>query len=201
MLHSPNGSKNYKKIVFFVVVILGFGCLRLSEAMTPVAHYGKAFYRLGQKYGLQDKKQKALIAYEKASYFDPGLADVYYEQGKIYFEKRDYQRAIQLLQMAISQYGGDLHGAYHQLGLTYREIGAYTRAEKSFQKAIELGQNRCYSHYGCPFGYWYELGVTYQMMGEGEKALYQAALISARGDPSLAEELRKKLKEMKPDGV
>jgi tetratricopeptide (TPR) repeat protein len=79
-----------------------------------------------------DEYQKALAIYEQLLTEKPYLTYTHYQMGWIYFQKKDYQDAIDSF-LAYLKRGRRSAFAYYHLGLSYAKIGEKEKAEHYFQ--------------------------------------------------------------------
>jgi tetratricopeptide (TPR) repeat protein len=96
----PKAEESWKRAIHFEVISGGGGLDEISEdelsASLVVVGRRVVFnsrMSLGQMYANQKKWDKALEQYQFALDLDPDQAEPHYELGKIYFEKKDLERA------------------------------------------------------------------------------------------------------------
>lgn len=104
-------------------------------------------------------RQEALFNEKIAA--DPNNPDNYVSLGYVYFQKKDYEKAIANYKKALSL--NDKHYSGHfNLGVAYQQTDKVDRAIQEFQKAIEIAPKAPAAHLS--------LGLAFKAKGEWDKA-------------------------------
>ena len=98
--------------------------------------YNKAF-----SYEISDKKDSALIFYDKAIALDKTYYVPHTNKALIYAYKNQYEKAIFETEMVIKK-KPDLAESFVYLGLLYDKIGKTEKAKKNYEKSIDLFNDR-----------------------------------------------------------
>lgn len=98
----------------------------------------------------------------KVFMFD-NLRDASFNLGKSYFEKGEYNSAIEQWKITIEE-DNNYKEAYYNIGVAYYTISEYNKAIVSFQKAIELDPEYIQAYYS--------LGLLYYKIKDYEKAIF-----------------------------
>lgn len=170
-------SRDYKTAV-------GLASEALEQSQQQRYHTGevKAMWIIGYVYGHQAKFDSAITVHEKARELvknyrlDPSL---YHQAGIVlaldYFDSGQNQKAMQCEQEALDYFlkSDDFYYismAYNNLGLIYKRLGMYQKAEKAFKKGIPYAKK-------IPNDRYYErsfignLGILYAITGQLQKAI------------------------------
>lgn len=116
-------------------------------------------------YNFLGKNAEAKQLFERAAKTDPKNADVQYQIGRIAYEAKDWDEAIQYLEKATSL-KQDNHMWFFLLGETYLRKSEYTKALAPLQKAASLKPEEKDA--------WYNLGLAYYNEGKDMKAAAQS---------------------------
>lgn len=135
---------------------------RTSELETEVKERTEqVFAEIKTKQDLEMEKRKTLM--QKLETLDMTLTpSLYVERGIIYFDQKNWDKAIENFNKAIEQ-KGDYFDAYFNRGRTYHTMTKHDEALNDYEKAIEIDPNQ-------PAAY-ANIGVCYREKGNYEKAL------------------------------
>jgi tetratricopeptide (TPR) repeat protein len=126
--------------------------------------------KLETERGMEDvlKDIRFLISLTKERAFKND-SSLYYLIGKIYYEKDEYDKAIEFYSQAINLNPKD-DNAYNNMGIAYANLKEYDKAITAFQKAIELNPK-----YDIAYN---NMGLAYNGLKEYDKAItaYQKAI-------------------------
>lgn len=116
--------------------------IRLATESGDDDALAKAHFGMGLVYLREGKFREAIRDYERANGLNPGLrhsdyADAYINRGNTYYDKGEYDRAIENCDKAIELNPKD-PDAYNNRGITYDNKGEYDHAIEDYDKAIEL---------------------------------------------------------------
>lgn len=87
-----------KKIILLTCVSFSFLCFMNLAIAEETAEY---FRNLGDSYKEQDENSKALEAYKKAIFLEPNMAEAHSGLGSIHARLKEYDKAIEELELAI----------------------------------------------------------------------------------------------------
>ncbi|MEM4307900.1 MAG: tetratricopeptide repeat protein [Thermoplasmata archaeon] len=145
---------------------------------------------LGIVYEKQQKLEEAIDYLEKAIEINPYGDEAYYEGGKTYIEKKEFKKALEMLEMAVKLTPKNEY--LKQLGIAYHHSGNFPKALAIFEKlddiearvyaaecALELGEEERALTYlqSLPadtgiFNAWMLKGRCEEKLGKLEEALY-----------------------------
>ena len=108
----------------------------LEQALDLKSDYYEASFALAKAYIRQGREEQALEILEEITgrYND---AAVYYEQGRIYYNQKEFEPAINKFRQVISISPGHANALY-SLGLALKEVGEKEEALLYFKKVLEL---------------------------------------------------------------
>ena len=135
------------------------------EAAITVWQYGQELLRSGNSTLAHEQFNKALE-------IDPELTEAYVSLANIYYSRRDYDRAIDLLKRALSYDPPQKDLIMNNLGLLYAQKREYNKAIETFRRALQTGVN-LEQVYG-------NMGSVYMQTGAFERAseMYKLSLES-----------------------
>lgn len=122
----------------------------------------EAQFQLGYLYDILGMYDEAMIQYQKAAIIDPRHPYPRVNMGLVFFKRRDYDRAVREYRTALDLGAPDPASIYNFIGICYKYLFDFGRAEEAFKKAIELEPN-----YYDPYA---NLAAVYEMKKEKEKA-------------------------------
>ncbi|GMH35925.1 hypothetical protein BSKO_03793 [Bryopsis sp. KO-2023] len=137
-------------------------CVLVNQNLAlALSHYGTQLK-------VQGKFKEGVAAYERALAHDPKCVDALYNLGVAFGETREFDRAIFMYEMAISQ--RECAEAYNNLGAIYKERDNMEKAVQCYVAALNIRPNFPQSLNN--------LGVVYTAEGRAQEAmaLLQAAL-------------------------
>ena len=94
-------------------------------------------YKLGVYYMNQDRPNRAIEAYTKATELNPTYADPYYNLGYMFIQMKDYATARDYFTKAIRA-EPKKHKSYYGRGYAYEMLGDVINARQDYQKVLEL---------------------------------------------------------------
>jgi len=71
---------------------------------------------------------------------DPKYGTAYNNRGAVYFDMKDYKKAIADFEKAV-EIGSDLTATFNNLGLCYYQLGDYDAAIDCYNRALSVNQN------------------------------------------------------------
>lgn len=170
-------SRDYK-----TAVGLASEALEQSQQQRYCSGEVKAMWIIGYVYGHQAKFDSAIAVHEKARELvkkyrlDPAL---YHQAGIVlaldYFDSGQNQKAMQCEKEALDYFlkSDDVYHismAYNNLGLIYKRLGMYQKAEQAFKKGIpyadQIPKDRYYER-----SFIGNLGILYAITGQLKKAI------------------------------
>ncbi|MBI2597000.1 tetratricopeptide repeat protein [Candidatus Daviesbacteria bacterium] len=116
---------------------------------------------LGDVYGRQGDKQKALQEFQTAIALKPNYADAYHNAANTYVELGQPDQALEYYQKA-TQFNPNLWQSYQNMAAIYFKEKQYEKALENIQKAITINPNNLNLRLN--------LGIVYLNMGEKNKA-------------------------------
>jgi tetratricopeptide (TPR) repeat protein len=122
-----------------------------------------AFRRLGAAYSAMNNTTEAIKVFTKSIALQPSPKS-YFERGNLYFDKRDFERALEDYTLIIeSDVDHDYEDvSYSNRGECHFVLGDYTSALSDFEKASELTSDNQFSEAG--------RSVTLFVLGKQEEA-------------------------------
>lgn len=111
--------------------------ISLSEALNLKKDYYEAEFNLAKVYSRVDKNEEALKILDKLAASSAVNPEIYYEQGRIYYNLGKNEEAIEKFLSAISlnyNYSNGLYG----LGLAYERKGDKTKAKYYLERVLEI---------------------------------------------------------------
>ena len=131
---------------------------KIIEIPTQAARDFKAAIRLMNK----NKLEQALTAFEKMTQEYPDLAGPFANIGVIYGRQGKWEKASEALEISVNKNNKNIK-IINQLGLAYRHLGEFKKAEAAYLSAIEIAPNIPQSYLN--------LGILYDIyMGQFVKA-------------------------------
>lgn len=107
----------------------------------------RTIYCLGQAYAAQNNLNEAARYFTmligenpELRYVDPAfLKDAYYKLGRIYFQKKDYPKAIKAYEALLDRYPGDVLSplVLERQGDCYAQLALYAIADKVYRKVLD----------------------------------------------------------------
>lgn len=94
---------------------------------------------------------------------DKKLSKKFYEEGIGYFNRKEYQKALDLFNKSLESYSFDNAPVYNMIGLTYKEMKNFDNGMTWFEKAIQSDPN-----FWASYSY---IGDIYKDKGEYDKAI------------------------------
>lgn len=116
---------------------------------------------LGDVYGRQGDKQRALQEFQKAIELKPNYGDAYHNLANTYRELGQFDKALENYQKAAS-YNPNLWQSYQNIAALYFQAKQYDKAQEFIQKAIEINPKNINLRVN--------LAIVFLMMGNKEKA-------------------------------
>lgn len=131
---------------------------KIIEIPTQAARDFKAAIQLMNK----NKLEQALTAFEKMTQEYPDLAGPFANIGVIYGRQGKWEKASEALEISVNKNNKNIK-IINQLGLAYRHLGEFKKAEAAYLSAIEIAPNIPQSYLN--------LGILYDIyMGQFVKA-------------------------------
>jgi tetratricopeptide (TPR) repeat protein len=136
-----------------------------------------ANFRVGNAYMAQGKFGNAQVAFERAASLDPSSADSYNNLGEALGELKQYPRALEAFNKAISLDQKLLKAKYNQ-AVTYDRMGNFRYSEFVFRTLIKNNPN-----YSLPYD---GLAVTLSKAGRAKEAIafHEKAILLDPREPS-----------------
>lgn len=126
-------------------------------------------FRKASNYHINGNLTQAKIIYEKILKQNPDHADTLNMLGVLFYQKKNYDRAINLIKKSISinSYSPPY---YNNLGNIYKEIGEYNEAISCYNKVLNLQSDH--------FGAYNNLGIIYKKLNNFKQSIifYKKAL-------------------------
>ncbi len=110
------------------------GCYR--EALNIKPDFLSALNNLGNTYCDIKEYDKALRSIKEVVKLDPNSFDAYNTLGNIYCKMGDYKRGLDYTKMATK--GKQPHIAWHNMGLTYEELGKFDKALGCWKRVVDI---------------------------------------------------------------
>ncbi len=129
---------------------------------------------LGDVYGRQGDKQKALEEFQKAIELKPNYADAYHNLGNTYHELNQDDKALESYLKAL-EYNPRLWQSHQNIAAIYYEQRNYQKALEEFQKALSIDTKN--------INLMSNLGVIYLTLGDKENAKKVFSLV-LQADPT-----------------
>jgi tetratricopeptide (TPR) repeat protein len=101
---------------------------------------GEPYYFKGVYYTNTNNIPQALTYFDKAIEFDYTLLDAYMEKGKIFFDKKKYDEAAKIFQLAL-RVSATYADAYYWLGKCQEALGQKEEAKLNYQRAYGLDKS------------------------------------------------------------
>lgn len=129
----------------------------------------KSFYNIGVAYQNKKEVENALKAYEESARINPEDDHIYCRKGELYFEKKDYDMALENLRVCgarlpeektVRQYILAIHQAK---GISLLENKKYTEAALEFQEVLVIEPENEHAIYS--------IGYIYYQLSDHTKAL------------------------------
>lgn len=112
--------------------------IAFHERFVNLYPYSKqAWYNLGQSYEYFGQYEDAIDAFEFAIAIDPSFEFAYRDCAELYFQRKDYPRALRHYLDVLEQFEPD-QDLYLNIGQCYLEMGELEIAKAYFQKAIRF---------------------------------------------------------------
>jgi len=123
----------------------------------------------------KDDEDSAIENFRKAAQKNPQDAGAFFLLGMLYYEKGDYERAIEAYQENIRIIPDNSSIIYNNLGWTYGELEKYQEAVDAFKEAVKQNPENADFHYG--------LGWVYNELKDYKKAVesYKQAILIQPG--------------------
>jgi tetratricopeptide (TPR) repeat protein len=118
-------------------LFLALGVAVSSAAQAPDPARLDRYFQEGEQALAQGRYPEAAAAYEKLKEMSPGTAEVHAKLGLIYFQQRDYNRAVPALRQAL-KLKPTLPKADILLAMSLAEIGQYSEALPGLRRAMKL---------------------------------------------------------------
>lgn len=118
-------------------------------------------FKKASNYHQNGNLKKAQIIYEKILKYKPDFAEVINMLGVIFYQKKNYTRAISLINKSIelNKYSATFQ---NNLGNVYKDIEKYTESIECYNSALKIQPNH--------FGSLYNLGIVYKKINNFNKA-------------------------------
>jgi tetratricopeptide (TPR) repeat protein len=133
-----------KKTCILLTVLTLIPWISQAEIRTPDRHV---------EHSLDNYRPQSVmrIAYIPPDEYQPvpsqsNLADVFYDQGNVFISEKQYEKAIEFYNQAIS-FNPHLSDAYYNRGNAYSYIGRYQRAAVDYSRVISLKPNFCNAYH------------------------------------------------------
>lgn len=107
-----------------------------ADPKNPDAHYNTG-YAYSLLTTVPDSDKHAILNYEKAVQVDPEYTAAYIGIGGVYYQQKNYTKAIESFQKA-TQVSPENANAWYNLGMAYKMIGAKNEAKKAFEETLDL---------------------------------------------------------------
>ena len=120
----------------------------------PYNNIGIAYRKLG-------KPDIAISYHKKAMSVDPSFGHAYYSLGLIYYDKKDYKKALDMFLKAVRNKYADAD-VYYSLGQSYKNLKQYPEALAAYDAAVKR-------YFNYP-GVHYQIGLIHALQGNTDLA-------------------------------
>jgi len=158
----------------------------LRTAAENDSENSEASYYLGLSLVELDRLADAENAFMQAIERKPDYAEAHFELGKLYYDKKEYERSLPHLKDA-NKFNNKWPDALVLLGDNYRALKQFEYAAVPYGKAIGFDEKRADAYFG--------LGMTYVGLGNKIAARQQIRKLEPL-DEKLADELKKMIGDM-----
>lgn len=136
-----------------------------KDAIAKAPNNARAYGSLGIVYKKRGEHDKAIELFEKSMSLGKAYPEVFLHLGDIYFDRKDYNKAVMYLEVALKiDFSKKVRlGILNKLGRTYGKLGENEKAVEAFEEAIRL-----YPDATVPYN---NLGVLYARTGQIDKAI------------------------------
>jgi tetratricopeptide (TPR) repeat protein len=144
------------------------------------AEKASRLYTEGEQLSLDQRFEKAVVAFQEAVRINPKRGDAYEKLGYALYRLKRYEESLEASEKAIGLSSN--FGPYYNSGLAYMELGRWDKAKISFELAVT---NIRYSWEERHTLAYYYLGRSEARLGEATQSIELLEAI-LKGDPGLA---------------
>ena len=181
-----NRIKDHQKLI--VPVIVAIGVIFSISIKTVINNYrSDIFLKKGHANVLRGRIDNSLKYYDKAIRLRPESVGPYYQRGYVYFQKRNYNRALEDFQ-AVQTLAPNYANIYYKMAACYYK-------KKEWLDAIRMAEisHTHYPDYTPPISI---LAMGYYSIGKLSKSLYYCKILTARNPKDTnAQNLKKHLEQ------
>jgi len=143
------------------------------------AEKASRLYTEGEQLSLEQRFEKAVVAFQEAVRIDPKRADAYEKLGYALYRLKRYEESLEASGKAIGL--RENFGPYYNSGLAYMELGHWDRAKIVFESAVTHIRYSWEERYTLAY---YYLGRSKVRLGEASQSIEWLEAV-LKGDPGL----------------
>jgi DNA-binding helix-hairpin-helix protein with protein kinase domain/Tfp pilus assembly protein PilF len=136
-------------------------------------------YSEGAQLSLEQRFEKAVVAFQEVVRIDPKRGDAYEKLGYALYRMKRYEESLEASEKAIRL--SENFGPYYNSGLAYMELGRWDRAKMAFESAVTHIRYSWEERYTLAY---YYLGRSKARLGEATQSIELLEAI-LKGDPGL----------------